>query len=250
MKYIYLKKFLKTVRPFVIGIALFQLALLDPYFDSMDEGNRLYNDSKYTDADEAYNRALEYMPSKKEKPYVNFNRGTAQFKAGNYEGAVDYFKKALESPDADLQKRAFYNLGNSYYKKGDIKSALEHYMNALRIDPGYQKPKQNIEAILKEQKQQNKQDQQNDQNQEKGDQNNQDQNSDGSDNSGQNDGNSSDGEKGEENKRDMDGHKKGDHIEKKLSKEQIDNILNHFKQRPVQKGKGDGRAGRALEKNW
>jgi len=244
----YLKKFIYNLRPLVIGISLLQLALLDPYFDSMDEGNRLYNDNKYTDADEAYNRALEYMPSKKEKPYVNFNRGTAQFKAGNYEGAVDYFKKALESSDADLQKRAFYNLGNSYYKKGDIKSALEHYMNALKIDPEYQKPKQNIEAILKEQNQQDKQDQQNDQKKENSDQENQnDQKPDESEQKGDE---SSDRDKGEKNKRDMDGHKKGDHIEKKLSKEQIDNILNHFKQRPVQKGKGDGRAGRALEKNW
>ncbi|MDA3900279.1 MAG: tetratricopeptide repeat protein [Spirochaetes bacterium] len=236
------------IRILMIIAALSSLALLDPYFDNMDRGNRYYNDKKYTDADDAYDSALEYMPSDSERPYVDFNKGAAQYKAGNYDGAIDYFKKALNGTDTDLQKRAFYNLGNSYYKKGDIEEALEHYMNAIRVDPDYDKPKQNIEALLKEQKEEEqKSDQNNEDDKQKKDQNEDDESQDNSEGSPQSDGSDKEKESGASRNSDR---KKGEPIEQKLSQEQIDNILNHFKQRPVQKGKGDGRAGRSLEKNW
>jgi Ca-activated chloride channel family protein len=220
---------------------VFFLAWLDPYKDAIDEGNNKYSNGNYTEADSLYDNAIDYLPSENERPYVEFNKGSAKYKAEDYEGAIDQFKRALNTDNEELQKFAFFNLGNAYYQKGEKELALESWMNALKIDPEYTKAQMNIEKLFLEEQ---KQDQEQQQNQQNENSENEDENE-----NKQSQNQENQAQEGNENRPD---HQKGQKIEQELSKEQIEAILQQFKARPLQK-KGEessGRGGRALEKDW
>ena len=54
-----------------------------------------------------------------------------------YDEAIEAFTKALKSDDIELQKKAYYNRGNSYYQKGaeaqqaDPKATIDQWQQAL-----------------------------------------------------------------------------------------------------------------------
>lgn len=95
-------------------------------------------------------------------------RGVAQYRAGNYEAAVDSLN-GIETADA------FYNKGNALAKLGRTDEAIAAYEQALKLDPRHEDARYNRDLLLKQQ--QNAQQQSNSQ-QNKGNRNNQDQQSD------------------------------------------------------------------------
>ncbi|MGR9099634.1 MAG: VWA domain-containing protein [Gammaproteobacteria bacterium] len=70
-------------------------------------------------------------------------KAAAQYKAGQYEKALETLK---EADGAD----AWYNKGNAYARTGRLKEALEAYRKALEIDPDNEDAKYNKELIEKE----------------------------------------------------------------------------------------------------
>lgn len=86
-------------------------------------------------------------------------KGIAQYKAGDYQGAIDTLS-TLSDPTSR------YNLGNAYAQAGDLKAAKETYETLLKTDADNEDAKNNLKVIeeaLKQQQQQQKesQDQQN-----------------------------------------------------------------------------------------
>ncbi|MGL4370720.1 MAG: tetratricopeptide repeat protein, partial [Spirochaetota bacterium] len=132
--------------------ALFCAAFLDPFADRVGEGNSRYNDGKYQEAGRAYDEAQKYLPSRKDEPDLAFNKGDARFKCGDYDGAIDFYKQAVDSENKDVQKKALFNIGNAYEKKGDKVSAADAYLSALRIDPKYDRAKKNLENLYRKDK--------------------------------------------------------------------------------------------------
>ena len=95
-------------------------------------------------------------------------KGSAQYKAGNYQQALENYKSLKGA-------RARYNEGNSLAKLGKLKDAIEAYDKALRLDPDDEDAIYNrklVEDALKKQQQSKKQD---DQKQDKQDQDKKDQ---------------------------------------------------------------------------
>ncbi len=95
------------------------------------------------------NTALQKQQYKKaiELTKDPLRRGAAEYKQGNYEQALQDFKKS-ESADAR------YNEGNALAKLKKYKEAIEAYEKALSLDPEMTDAKENkkaIEALLKEQ---------------------------------------------------------------------------------------------------
>jgi serine/threonine-protein kinase len=92
--------------------------------------------NRYQDAEGAFRRSLELAPS--ELAYSNL--GTIVFMKGNYQGAIDNYKKALDlNPKSH---RAWRNLADSYAMLGDSRREQESYARAaetladsLRVNP-------------------------------------------------------------------------------------------------------------------
>lgn len=153
------------------------------------EGNKLFADENYADAEIEYSKALQANPS---SAIAAYNMGLALAKqaapgdsSGILQRADSLFNYAASiTNDKNLKMMAHYNKGNLAYNAEQYDRAIEDYKNALRAVPTDEDSRYNLRMAqlkLKEQQQQQQnqnknQDQQNqDQNQ---DQQNQDQNKD------------------------------------------------------------------------
>ncbi|MHC5003396.1 MAG: tetratricopeptide repeat protein, partial [Planctomycetota bacterium] len=135
-------------------------------------------------------------------PQLPYNLGVARYRAGDYVGAAEAFRRALDmADDRELREASLFNLGNAAHARarealegGDdpaaagnqlqdaterLGEAFDHYRDALRLDPTDQDARANAELTwrllkqleqLQQQMQQQQGDQQQDQQQQEGDQ--------------------------------------------------------------------------------
>lgn len=157
------------------------------------EGNKLFANGDYADAEIQYSKALQANPS---SAIAAYNMGLALAKqaapndsTGIIERADSLFEHAASlTADKKLRMMAFYNKGNLAYNAQHFDKAIDNYKNALRAVPTDEESRYNLRMAqlkLQEQQQQqqnkdNNKDQNQDQDQQNKDQNqqNQDQNQD------------------------------------------------------------------------
>jgi tetratricopeptide (TPR) repeat protein len=78
------------------------------------------------------------------RPHINL--GKALNKQGRTEEAINHYLQALRiKPDYE---KAHYNLGIALYKQGHTEEAINHYLQALRIKPDYEKAHYNLGIAL------------------------------------------------------------------------------------------------------
>ncbi|MBN1507572.1 MAG: hypothetical protein JW955_12040 [Sedimentisphaerales bacterium] len=155
--------------------------------EAVQQGNRLFGDSKYTDAINRYNEALIEQPQALEP---KFNKANGYYRMDDLGEAMDLYREvAADSKDMALVAKAKYNLGNCFFQRGsrqrdsdlqkaldDMKTSITYWRQVLDIDPKNEKAAKNIEVarltikdimdqLKKQQGQQNQQDQQNQQQQ-------------------------------------------------------------------------------------
>ena len=118
------------------------------------EGNRLYEEGRFAEAHEKYLEALLEAP---DSPVIRFNDGNALYRGENYESALESFRAAVESGDAELASAAWYNLGNTLYRQGALPESLEAFKQALRADPADADAKHNLERVLEQMQEQQQQ---------------------------------------------------------------------------------------------
>lgn len=145
------------------------------------EGNSLFNDKRYAEAEVSFKKALELDPSSLTAQY---NLATTLLKnSGNTDPndqqgpaaqAVKLYQDVIRMADNDpkLREMSLYNLGNFSYNREQYGESIELYKNVLRINPDNDRARQNLRlAQLKQQQQENQQQQQQqDQQQEQQDQ--------------------------------------------------------------------------------
>jgi len=135
----------------------------------VEEGNALFAEEKYDEANTKYRDALIEVP---DSPIVNFNIGDVEYKKRNFEEALKAYQECLTSDDILLQSKAYYNIGNTVYQLGKLPESIQYYKKALELNPEDQDAKYNLEYVrakLKDnsEKQQSDQNQQNNDKQEK-----------------------------------------------------------------------------------
>jgi len=98
------------------------------------QGLALYNDDKYQESLDAYDKALELDPADYE---AWNNRGIDLGLLNRYDEAIESFKRAVTLNDSYAE--AWYNMGVIYDFKGNYYTAVQSYKKATQINPSYQK---------------------------------------------------------------------------------------------------------------
>jgi len=173
------------------GLILTLVAVVqaDSAREALRQGNRLFGDSKYTEAISKYDEALVEQPQVLEP---KFNKADSYYRMDDLGKAMDLYQEvAAGSKDMALVARAKYNLGNCFFQRGakqrdsdlqkavdDMKTSISYWRQVLDIDPKNEKAAKNIEVarltikdimdqIKKQQEQQKQQGQQDQQDQQK-----------------------------------------------------------------------------------
>lgn len=118
------------------------------------EGNRLFAEGKYADAEKAYVDAQARTPG---KPELLYNHGNTLIKEKKYEPAVQQLRQAVSKGDRGIQASAWYNSGNALFETAKYQDAVQAYIQALRINPADPDAKHNLELALKKTEEQQKQ---------------------------------------------------------------------------------------------
>jgi Ca-activated chloride channel family protein len=100
----------------------------------LGDAQRAYQAGDYDTSMEDYEKAAQSDPA---HPELQFNRGDAAYKAGEFSEAEEAFHAALATRDLSLQEQTYYNLGNTQYEHGaalrsvDTKRTIQLWRAAL-----------------------------------------------------------------------------------------------------------------------
>jgi Ca-activated chloride channel family protein len=133
----------------------------------LSDAQRAYQNGDYDAAMQDYGKVANAYPA---RPQFQFDRGDAAYKAGEYSEAEEAFRKALETPNLSVQEQSYYNLGNTQYEHGAAllkvdrartielwKSALRSYEDALKLKSAtdtqhnYELVKRKLEELMRQQ---------------------------------------------------------------------------------------------------
>jgi len=123
--------------------------------EAKNAGVEAYERQDYPGAAQEFTKQQERMP---ESEALHFNQGATAYKRGDFGKALDAFAKAVTSPDPQLRAAAEYNLGNTLYQRGaaqkdkapkikEWKNALQHYDQALNVQPQNADAKYNRDLV-------------------------------------------------------------------------------------------------------
>jgi Ca-activated chloride channel family protein len=234
------------------------------------DGNALYQQKKYAEAEQKYDEALKLKPNLVEGIY---NKANIQYQKKEYEEAAKQYETAAAlSSDPTVKAKAYHNMGNAYLEAGKYKEGVDAYKNALKLNPADADTKYNLAYALQKLKQeqsQNKQNEQNkDQNKDNKDDKNQQQNQDNQkqdqQNKDQQQQNKQDQQQEQKNQQQQQSEqqqaekneeKKAEPRQAQISKADADKLLDALKneeqkvQLKLQKHKGEATSGK-VEKDW
>ncbi len=127
------------------------LILLSGFFDSprslVQKGNELSKEKKYQSAVENYRKAEVRRP---DEPVIRYNLGTTLYQLYAYRDADKELEEALSrAKDPTTKAQILYNYGNTKYRLGDFEKAIDSYKKALEINPKDEDAKYNLEFLQK-----------------------------------------------------------------------------------------------------
>ncbi len=158
----------------LLALSLFLSAALKlAHAGDADTAERDYKAAQYEQAMENYKKAVESQPDRTD---LEYDQGAAAYKAGEFSGAEEAFRRALETPDLNLQENTYYNLGNTQFEHGQAmqkvdskktmslwEQALHSYDSALKLRTtadarhNYDYVKKKLEELKQQQQQKDQQ---------------------------------------------------------------------------------------------
>lgn len=107
------------------------------------KGNRQYRKKDFVEAEVAYRKVLETMPTNAE---AQFNLGDALYMQENFDEAFEAFQKVLEmTPDSKLKSQAVFNMGNCLLARDRYYDAFGIFKTALKLNPENEDALYNLE---------------------------------------------------------------------------------------------------------
>lgn len=103
---------------------------LNPY---AQKGDRMYRDSNYVGAEEAYRKANA------ENPSFNFqyNLANSLYQQGRIKEAQSAYEKSISNSSTTAQQLSsvYYNLGNTNFHNKAYDKSIEAYKESLKLNP-------------------------------------------------------------------------------------------------------------------
>ncbi|MFA5159539.1 MAG: VWA domain-containing protein [Candidatus Omnitrophota bacterium] len=125
--------------------------------NAVKKGNEHFQNKRYQSALEAYRKVQVKNP---DAPEVLYDLGTALYKVDSFqESAQDLEAASKKTKDPQLKARALYNTGNVQYRLGNFEEAIDSYKKALALDPSDKDAKYNLEFLQKQKNKIDKKDQ-------------------------------------------------------------------------------------------
>lgn len=127
----------------------------------LKNGDQLYENEKFMESARQYSEA-----AKKEPSFSSYyNLGNSLYQLQKYSEAQQAYQKALELAETSERiSKTYHNLGNALFQQKQYRQSVDAYKKALQQNPG---DKETIENLLKARKLAKEQEQQNQQNQNK-----------------------------------------------------------------------------------
>ncbi len=134
----------RSVRRRSLAVAVIVLsAFLALPAQAKNTGVKAYEEEDYKGALDSFEKQLEKKP---DSDALHFDVGSAAYKTGDYDRAMEGFSAAVTSSDPLLRQKAEYNLGNTLFQRGvnkketpakiqELKNAIEHYESAIKAEP-------------------------------------------------------------------------------------------------------------------
>ena len=120
-----------------------------------------YSNGEHEEAEINYKKALE----KDEEYKANYNLGNTLYNQQRFEEATEAYQKALgETTNNFVKSKLYHNLGNTYFQTKKLKESMESLKESLRLNPTDDDTRKNLSLVKQIIKQQEKkqQDQQSD----------------------------------------------------------------------------------------
>ena len=129
-------------------------------------GNNLYEDSLFNDAEMKYRKSLQ-----KDQDYftASYNLADAVYKQERFEESSSLFEGLIDNAKTKNEKaKLYHNLGNSLFKQQKLKESIQSYKNALKNNPKDEETRHNLALAQKmlQQQEENKQEQEENQEEE------------------------------------------------------------------------------------
>ncbi len=251
-------KFMKIQRPlFAVSVLLFcACAMAQAQKEerkNLREGNKLYKNEQFTEAEIAYRKSLEVNPRSVEGTY---DLGNALYKqnklpeaAEQYQLLIGQAEKMIETAEGiERLASVFHNVGNINMQNKDYGKSVEAYKQSLRLNPYDDETRYNLalaQKLLEEQEQDQEQDQNQDKNedQQQDQQQNQDQQQDQQQNQQ---------DQQKENKTQEEQPQQNEQMSKDNAQQMLDAFLQDEKdtQEKVKKAQAQQQQRRKTEKEW
>ncbi len=140
-----------------IILIFISIILTSPIFAQnsvLRQGNKAYDDGKFGQAFELYEKAAAKTPQK-----AAYNSGTALYRLQDYGAAAQAFEQALQDPknkkQAEFNQNALYNFANSAYKAGDKEAAKQAMRAVILNNLKDNDAKQNLQFMIREEQAKN-----------------------------------------------------------------------------------------------
>jgi len=127
-------------------------------------GNNLYEDSLFNDAEMKYRKSLQ-----KDQDYftASYNLADAVYKQERFEESSSLFEGLIDNAKTKNEKaKLYHNLGNSLFKQQKLKESIQAYKHALKNNPKDEETRHNLAFAQKMLQQQEENQQEQEENQE------------------------------------------------------------------------------------
>ncbi len=144
-------------------------------------GNKLYNEKKYNEAEVSYRKSLNVD---KENKVAQYNLGNTYYKEGNFENSTKQYEQVLQRKDLSNEQKAnaLHNMGNSLLQEKKYTESIDAFKQSLKLSPKDNDTRYNLayaqSMLQKQQQQQNKDNKENKDNKDQQKQDQQKQNQD------------------------------------------------------------------------
>jgi len=158
-----------------ILLLLSTVALAQSENSYIRNGNILYKENKFKDAEIDYRKSIEHSKNPVKGQY---NLGNSLYKQNTYDEAAKSYMNAfqqMKNATAEQKAAALHNLGNSMLKSEKYAESIDAYKQALRLNPKDEDTRYNLSYAMQKMQQQQQQQQKNDKNKDKNDKNKEDQ---------------------------------------------------------------------------